>query len=95
MKAIDLIKILQDKVEKYGDNIEVFAEIGGFNGEANYSISENVGDNISIGSYEEDGYARIEDYPEELILEKWDDECGTGMLRGIVLKSYECISIDG
>lgn len=79
MKAKNLIKILENNIQKYGDDIEVYIEAPGFNCETIYNCKPRV-----------DDYVRVEDlenYPKHLIMEshgKVEGE-GPGLIRAVCL----------
>ncbi len=82
MKAINLIKILEKEVEKYGENIEVFVRTYGFNDSADYSLTDNISNGV--------GVTDVSIYDKNMVTEYWNINGeklgkGSGFIHGIVL----------
>jgi hypothetical protein len=75
MKATKLIEILEERIKKYGDNIEVFVECPGMNYEDTFTTSDRVGNYVPVDN--------LSDYDENLIFEEHGDN--NGLVFGVLL----------
>lgn len=90
MKAIDLIEILRDQVDRYGENLEVFIEAPGFNCEDTYTVKDEIIEEIALDNKDDDTFMS---YPSELILEDWGGD--RGLIKGIILVGDKHVSHAG
>lgn len=84
MKAIKLIKHLEQMIEKHGQDIEVFVEAPGFNCETSYSTKDEILTYVSVES--------LSEYKKELIYEYHGEEGdveGPGLVYAVVLVGDE------
>jgi hypothetical protein len=89
MKATELIKEVQEMINKYGEELEVFIEAPGMNYEQTFNVR-------SIGDYVHTDV--LSDYPENLIYEYHGEEGdreGPGLVYGVVLIGDELIDTCG
>jgi len=86
MKAVKLIKLLQEQIDKHGEDIEVFIEAPGFNSEETFSTEDYINDEISI---DED----LDTYPKHLIMEKHGDN--RGIIYGVEIIGSSSVNFSG
>ncbi len=89
MKAKNLIKILDNSIQKYGDDIEVYIEAPGFNCETVYNCTDRIDNYVAVEN--------LEDYPKHLIMEshgKVEGE-GPGLIYAVCLVGKNEIHLYG
>jgi hypothetical protein len=86
MKAINLIKLLQEQIDKHGEDIEVFIEAPGMNYEKTFTTKDYIRDYVCI---DED----LDTYPTHLIMEKHGDD--RGIIYGVEIVGGSSVSFHG
>ena len=86
MKAINLIKLLQEQIDKHGEDIEVFIEAPGFNSEETFTTKDYINDYVCI---DED----LDTYPKHLIMEEHGHN--RGIIYGVEIVGGSSISFHG
>ena len=86
MKAINLIKLLQEQIDRHGEDIEVFIEAPGLNYEKTFTTKDYINDEIFI---DED----LDTYPKHLIMEEHGNN--RGIIYGVELIGNSPVSFSG